>query len=192
MTAAFALQARLYAIAVENLLRSDDPSEVRAEPEEQGYVYTSTLWMIGRYLAWVELLRRDRYFLALGTTHRGRELLAAVAAVEFAFADTRLDPRLRLFRAHQSAIAELMIVERESRGEVRSDSLGYATFTSKLEDENDLVFRRWFATLMGGLQELASSPGTSRRATELQHALLDLVGFLDEAGAASSYPRAPK
>ena len=193
MTSAFALQARLYGIAVENLLgRSDDPSGVPAEPEEQGYVYTSTLWMIGRYLAWVELLRRDRYFLALGTTHRGRELLAAVAAVELAFADGRLDPHLRLYRAHQSAIAELMIVERESRGEVRSDSLGYATFTSKLEDENDLVFRRWFATLSRGLQELAPSPGTSQRVTELQHALLDLVGFLDEAGTASSYPRAPK
>ena len=190
MTSAFALQTRLYQIAVENLLRSDSSSEVRAQPEAQGYVYTSTLWMIGRYLAWVELLRRDRYFLALGTTHRGQDLLAAVAAVDRAFADTSLDAHLRLFRAHQSAIAELMIVERESRGEVRSDSLGYATFTTKLEDENDLVFRRWFATLSSGLQELAFSPGESQRVKELQHALLDLLGFLDEAGAAYRYPRA--
>jgi hypothetical protein len=144
--------------------------------------------MIGQYLAWVELLRRDRYFLALGTTSRGRELLAAVATVDQAFATYRWDRHFRLFRPQQSAIAELMIVERESRGEARSDCLGYATFTSKLEDQNDPVFRRWFETLGRDVQ--ASSLRENERIKEVQHALLDLVGFLDPGGMASGYPRA--
>jgi hypothetical protein len=73
-----------------------------------------------------------------------------------------------------------MIVERESRGEVRSDCLGYATFTSRLEDEDDPVFRRWFATLARDLKALATSRARSRRIIAVQHALVDLLQFLDE------------
>jgi hypothetical protein len=192
MASAFDLQNRLYDISDQGLLVFRDSLDSDAQAESQGYVYTSTLWMIGRYLAWVELLRRDRYFLALGTTSRGRELLAAVATVGLAFASDRWGPHFRLFRAQQSALAELMIVERESRGEVRSDPLGYATFTSKLEDKNDLVFRRWFATLSRDLESSPASLAESQRIKEVQHALLELVGFLDETGAASQYPRAEK
>lgn len=192
MSCAFDLQNRLYNISAEDLLgfhKKYLESGVMAkhvQAESRGYVYTSTLWMIGRYLAWVELLRRDRYFLALGTTSRGRKLLAAVARVGEAFASDHLDPRFRLFRPQQSAIAELMIVERESRGEARSDCLGYATFTSKLEDENDVVFRRWFEALSRDLEELTGSRGESQRIQEVQHALLDLVVFLDETGMVAS------
>jgi hypothetical protein len=81
-----------------------------------------------------------------------------------------------------------MIVERESRGEIRSDCLGYATFTSKLEGKDDLVFRRWFGTLSRDLEGLATSRAASRRIIEVQHALVDLLQFLDETGAAP--PRA--
>lgn len=83
-----------------------------------------------------------------------------------------------------------MIVERESHGEVRSDCLGYATFTSKLEDKDDLVFRRWFATLSRDLEELPTSPGMSKRIIAVQHALVDLLQFLDETGVAPPLPRA--
>jgi hypothetical protein len=190
MSCAWELQIRLYRISAESLLVFRDSLDSDAQAESQGYVYTSTLWMIGRYLAWVELLRRDRYFLALGTTSRGRELLAGVATVGAAFANDRLDRPFRLFRPQQSAIAELMIVERESRGEVRSDSLGYATFTSKLEHKSDLVFRRWFGPLGRDFEELTFLRGRSERIKEIQHALLDLVRFLDETGMASDYPRA--
>ena len=198
MSSAFDLQNRLYQIAAQDLL-SDEYMRGplgRDAAESQGYVYTSTLWMVGRYLAWVELLRRDRYFLALGTTSRGRELLAAVERVSWAFAalwappDRLFGRHFRLFRPQQSAIAELMIVERESRGEARSDCLGYATFTSKLEDKNDLVFRRWFETLGIDVRASPTELGESRRIKEIQHALLDLVGFLDPGGMASGYPRA--
>ena len=192
MSSAFDLQNRLYGIVAYDLLVRRDYEEGHAQAESQGYVYTSTLLMIGRYLAWVELLRRDRYFLALGTTSRGRELLATVATVGQAFASDGPDRHFRLFRPQQSAIAELMIVERESRGEARSDCLGYATFASKLEDENDLVFRRWFETLGSDVQASPTSLRESHRIKEIQNALLDLVGFLDPGGMASDYPRALK
>lgn len=183
MSSAYDLQSRLFFIARKGGLISDS-LEHDAQAESQGYVQTSTLWMIGRYLAWVELLRRDNYFLALGTTSRGRGMLQSIVGVTQAFSSDALDPYFRLFRPQQSAIAELMIVERESRGEIRSDCLGYATFTSKLEDKDDLVFRRWFGTLSRDLEALATSRAESRRIIEVQHALVDLLRFLDETGAA--------
>jgi hypothetical protein len=185
MSSAYVLQARLFNISNEGLLTISDAFEHDAQVESQGYVHTSTLWMIGRYLAWVELLRRDNYFLALGTTSRGRGMLQSIERVTDAFSWESIpsDPYFRLFRPQQSAIAELMIVERESRGEVRSDCLGYATFTSKLEDKDDPVFRRWFATLSRDLEALPTSQAKSRRIIAVQHALVDLLQFLDETGA---------
>jgi hypothetical protein len=186
------LQARLFDISTGGLLAHSDDFEHDAQAESQGYVHTSTLWMIGRYLAWVELLSRDRYFLALGTTSRGQGMLQSIEGVTAAFSwgSDPSDPYFRLFRAQQSAIAELMIVERESGGEVRSDCLGYATFTSKLEDKDDPVFRRWFATLNRDLEVLATSRARSSRIIAVQHALVDLLQFLDETGAAPPYGRA--
>jgi hypothetical protein len=191
MSSAYGLASRLFDIS-RGLLADTDALEHEAQAESQGYVHTNTLWMIGRYFAWVELLRRDRYFLALGTTSRGRGLLQSIEAVTNAFRleSERSDPYFRLFGAQQSAIAELMIVERESRGEVRSDCLGYATFTSKLEDKDDVVFRRWFATLSRDLEALPTSPGMSKRIIAVQHALVDLHQFLDETGSASRIRRA--
>lgn len=191
MSSAYGLAARLYDIS-RGLLADSDYLEHEAQAESQGYYHTSTLWMIGRYLAWVELLSRDRYFLALGTTSRGRGMLQSIEEVTKAFSleSDRSDRYFRLFRAQQSAIAELMIVERESGGEVRSDCLGYATFTSKLEDKDDLVFRRWFETLSRDLKALAISRAESRRIIEVQHALVDLLQFLDETGAAPLLLRA--
>ena len=190
MSSAYALASRLFDIS-RGLLADTDSLEHEAQAESRGYVHTNTLWMIGRYFAWVELLRRDRYFLALGTTRRGRGLLQSIEGVTDAFRleSDPSDPYFRLFGAQQSAIAELMIVERESRGEVRSDCLGYATFTSKLEDKDDLVFRRWFGTLSRDLEALPTSPG-SKRIIAVQHALVDLHQFLDETVPALGIPRA--
>jgi hypothetical protein len=99
MACAFALQARLYNISAEDLLAQQDYFESEVQAESQGYVYTSTLWMVGRYLAWVELLRRDNYFLALGTTSRGRGMLQSIAGVTNAFASDigSLIPQIAIF-----------------------------------------------------------------------------------------------
>jgi hypothetical protein len=93
MACAFALQARLYNISAEDLLAQQDYFESEVQAESQG------LWMVGRYLAWVELLRRDNYFLALGTTSRGRGMLQSIAGVTNAFASDigSLIPQIAIF-----------------------------------------------------------------------------------------------
>ena len=104
-SSAYGLAARLLDISNQGLLAHSDYVEHKAQAEAQGYVHTSTLWMIGRYLAWVELLRRDNYFLALGTTSRGRGMLQSIEGVTRAFSweSDSFDPHFRLFRPQQSA-----------------------------------------------------------------------------------------
>jgi hypothetical protein len=99
MSSAYGLQARLFDISHAELLAYSDDFEHDAQAEAQGYVRTSTLWMIGRYFAWVELLRRDNYFLALGTTSRGRGMLQSIAGVTNAFASDigSLIPQIAIF-----------------------------------------------------------------------------------------------
>lgn len=143
--------------------------------EERFHAITSTLWLVGQYLCWVELLRRDAYSLALGGVERGRSLLNLLERTEELFASNEFeDRRFRLWRAEQSALGELMIVERALDHARHFDCLGYATFVDKLQKEQ---FKRWFVPLEDALMvEVDTPPG---RLAHLQNALVDLVEFLD-------------
>ena len=57
--------------------------------------------------------------------------------------------------------------------------IGYAAFVAKLEQ--DPGFARWFAKLDDDVQRLAADQSPSYdRLIALQHALMDLIDFLDD------------
>jgi hypothetical protein len=173
-TAANDLQSRLYNIAEQDFLVYWH--------QDRFYAETSTLWLIGQYLGWVEIFRREAA-LVLSGVRRGNELLGRIDDISGIFAtDRREYGALRVFRARQSAIAEVMISE-EGRGTQRVKCLGYATFVKGLKDKD---FERWFSHLRDGLETMAeagiSTPNGmagNKRVVMLQHALMDLMAFLD-------------
>ncbi|MFB7247270.1 hypothetical protein CW362_32185 [Streptomyces populi] len=83
---------------------------------------------------------------------------------------------LRLWRAEQRAIGELMVHPEGAPG--RRRCLGYAEFCEKLD--RDEVFQRWFAPLLADIDRLAedTAPAASRLA-ELQQILITLIDVLD-------------
>jgi hypothetical protein len=165
-----ALQSRFWNVA---MLRFSQAYVQRGTDEERFHAITSTLWLVGQYFCWVELLRRDAYSLALGGVERGRRLLALLERIEELFAsDAFKDQRFRLWRAEQSALGELMIVERAADHARHFDCLGYATFVDKLQKEQ---FKRWFVPLEDTLTGVETPP---ERLAHLQNALVDLVEFL--------------
>ena len=86
---------------------------------------------------------------------------------------------------HQRAIGEVMLEATPDAGAEGSrwQCLGYASFCSRLDQDES--FRAWFERLDHALRELASGPGEARvRLAALQHALIELVDFLDAAGRA--------
>lgn len=143
--------------------------------KDQFHAEVSTIWLVGQYFGWVHLLRRDAHSLALGGVTRGRQLLHLLDRIDALFASDRFGLPFRLWRAQQSALGELMIVERKTDDVSRFDCLGYASFVDNLDDDR---FRRWFEPLRMDLAELQSGGSTFERLAHLQNALLDLTEFL--------------
>jgi hypothetical protein len=177
LNAAFDLQSRVF-----NLIARDYWKKIRGgDDEERSYAVKSSLFVIAQYLAWAEALRRGVQFLDLGELKRNQDLVARLEAIRRALATNRFGPGFRIFRAHQRAIGEVMLEATPDAGAEGSrwQCLGYASFCSRLDQDES--FRAWFEGLDRALRELASGPGEARgRLVTLQHALIELVDFLDE------------
>lgn len=170
---AFDLQSRLYNIAQMGFLETYYRDET---PETKAYAAENTLYVVGEYLAWVEIVRREVRFLDLGDEPENREWNERLDAVRHAFLTSGIpDPVLRLFNGQQRAIGELMI-ERAGDDERRPASIGYAKFVERLGDPD---FGRWFSQLREDVGTLAAGSHRPARLIALQHALVDLVALLD-------------
>jgi len=176
--AAFDLQSRLY-----NILRMDF---LQAFYTRKSYAETSTLWLIGQYLAWVEILRREVQVLDVGDSRQTADLQRRLFAVTDAFASDAGDQRFMIFRQDQRAIGEIMVVGREVGEVKRSDCMGYAQFTETLAKNEE--FSRWFEHLRRDLDSLATEAKRigsqqfiqSPRLILLQRTLIDLIDLLDK------------
>lgn len=171
--AAFDLQSRLYNIVRRDFLEDYLGSE---DPAARAYARDSTLWLVGQYLGWTEILRHEVQFLDLGEASANRRLQARLQRVMQAFAtdDEELGSVFRLFRAEQRAIGELMVCPADKSGRVTC--LGYADFTVRCRTEPLLP---WFARLDADLTRIAEMPYDCPRLVRLQRALVDLVDLLD-------------
>jgi len=179
LLAAFDLQTR-----IGNIVQNDFAARHMgsADPEEHHYARTSTLYRIGEYFGWIEILRRGLQFLNLGKDRRTHELVERLDQVSRTFADTQRYPAsaFRLFRDEQRALGEVMLepIDGELR---RYQCIGYATFAARLE--TGAAFARWFQRLGTESGMLADPvPGQLDRLIEVQHALIDVIDFLDPEG----------
>jgi hypothetical protein len=175
--AAFDLQSRMY-----NILRL---RFLQIYYHQDTYAELSSLWLFGQYFAWVEVLRREVQVLDIGDARSTATLQLRLFAVSDAFASEDVqDNCFAVFRQHQRAIGEIMMVERSVGGLSRSDCMGYAEFQTRLTVP---TFLAWFEPLRKGLRELAATEPqpdlpAERRAVRpivIQRSLIDLVDFLD-------------
>ena len=182
--AAFNLQTRLYNIV--------SPSHVflgrfltNGTPAEAEYARLNTVYLVGQYLCWSEILRREGQFIDPVDLRRDREVMDCMERVRDVLSDslTFTDPVLRLFRGEQRAIGEVLLTRTDNPSDrvgPRWDCLGYAAFV-KAQDDKDTA--RWFTTLLADVDRLAEGLDEHRdRLVALQHALLDLISLLDPDG----------
>jgi hypothetical protein len=179
LLAAFDLQARLCNIVEDGFAARHLSSP---DPDEQHYAQASTLYRIGDYLGWAEILHRDLQFLDLGEDSRTHALVERLDSVSRTFANTDWYPRsaFRLFRDEQRAVGEIML--EPVGGDVRQcQCIGYATFVTRLD--TDEAFSRWFRRLGTEISELAKpKAGYLDRPVALQRALIDVIDTLDPGG----------
>lgn len=171
LDAAFQLQSRLWNICARGFL---DVYLLRGDEDERRYAEQSTQWMLGQFLGWMEIVRREAQHLDLAETPQSHVLSPALEKVRGVLQDDGLKDRgFRVFSADQRAIGELMTADRANGG--RPGCIGYAEFTNRLSSPD---FDRWFGPVGEGLAGYAN-PADHLRLVHLQHSLIDLIDQLD-------------
>ncbi|WP_329456233.1 hypothetical protein [Streptomyces sp. NBC_01497] len=149
----------------------------RGTEQEAEYARRSTVFVLAEYLGWVEILRRDVQFLDLGNSATNRSVMAQISKVGHSLSAIAPDSNeLRLFRAEQRAVGELMV--HPDGDPKRRRCLGFAEFCARLD--HDEAFRGWFQRLLDDVDELAVDTGPAvPRLEDIQRQLVMLLDLLD-------------
>lgn len=178
LQAAHNLHTRLFSIAKRDIVRR---YMLREQPWDHEYIITSTLYVVGQYLCWVEIIRREAQFMDPGNLAREGQAITLMERVREAFSSEEAteDSVFKVYRVEQRALGEIMLVPANSiyQGTPRWDCIGFAEFTRRREDSE---FGRWFARLQEDLQLIAREPNCHYdRIINIGNAVLDLVNFLN-------------
>ena len=167
--AAYDLQSRIY-----NIIRSDFLNAYLKNGDERTRTYAikNTLFVIAQYFAWTELVRREIQFIDLGTDEKTRQLSALQDSIYSIWQTSNYHPLFRVFAGEQRAIGE-RILQKETTG---TECLGYAGFLDFFDRSQDPLLHAVEADVgaLGANLSLALP-----RLVALQHALVDLLDFLD-------------
>ena len=166
---AYELQCRLYNILNNNFLTY---AMTKDNDQLKQYALTSTTYLIGQYFAWREVIRREVQFLDSGSAADTRHMSELDEQISTCFAKFSYGPTCRIFRGFQRAMGEKLITTVNGN----CMPICYAQFV----EQNDPIFRQWFDPIIEGL----AAAGHDRKLIEqrflsLQHALNDLLDFLD-------------
>lgn len=180
--AAFNLETRLYNILEQDFLQRFLLADVA--DQDRDYAVDNTLYVLGQYFCWVEIIRRESQYLDPRDRARDRVVSQHLEGIRDVFASSERfsDPVFRLFRGEQRAVAEVMLapVLQTQQGLPRWECIGYAAFVAALKNDD---FNRWFIRLREDITALAKEPDLHRdRLISAQHALLGLIEVLDPDG----------
>jgi len=177
INAAYELQSRIFNILHLNFFNK---FYVHGNAREKQYAVENTIYVIAQYLGWSEIIRQEIQFLDLGELETTKKLSTSQDHICNLFLDSRLGKEFRIFRGEQRAIGDNMI----SKNNSSTSCLGYAQFVQT----QDAAFQYWFEPLRDDLDLLAKNTKKQNdRLIKLQHALVDLIDFLDP-----DYIRYPK
>ena len=170
--AAYDLQSRIYNILQRNFLQI---YLTKGNDRERGYAINNTVFVLAQYFAWTEIVRSDIQFIDLGEDEPTRKLRSLQDTIYAVLQNDRLDRSLRVFAGEQRAIGERLI----TRNHERVDSMGYGAFLDQLPSGKDTLLD----ALRDDVVRLAENVEVARpRLAALQHALIDLLDFLDPKG----------
>jgi hypothetical protein len=166
---AYDLQSRFYNILRQNLV---GVYLVNGNDREKSYVVNSTVFLVGEYLCWTELVRREIQFIDLGESNKTRELLRLQDTIYSLWGTDKQPPLFRIFAGEQRAIGEALI-QTGARG---PESMGYGAFLKTFTTGANPLIDALRADVMSLQNHLSQA---TERLTNLQRALIDLLGMLD-------------
>lgn len=176
---AYDFQSRLYNIVNHNFLQV----YYHQSSYYKDYAIHSTLYVIAEYLGWIEILRREIQFLDLGDIEMNRRVENLIYKISQALFSDATKMTFCLFRGEQRAIGEIMLSSITLSQTQNYECIGFATFVQRLKEPE---FSQWFVQLQQDIEKIANSENRidtelyEQRLIKLQHALIDLIDFLDE------------
>jgi hypothetical protein len=167
--AAFDLQSRIYNIMRQELV---GVYLVKGDEREKHYVINSTAFLIGQYLCWTEMVRREIQYIDLGGNDKTRQLQMLQDELQGIWTRDDLPKPLRIFSGEQRELGEALI-ENSVRG---PECLGYGAFLTK--------YAKGVNPVIDDLKDDVASLGNTLdsakpRLEKVQHALVDLLALLD-------------
>ncbi len=175
--AAYDLQSRIFNITKSSFLNAYLEN---GEERTHSYAIKNTLFLIAQYFAWTELVRREIQFIDLGVDDKTRQLSALQDSIYSIWQTDKHGPLLRIFAGEQRAIGERIIRE----GPRGPECMGYASFLDFFDSCKDPLLHAVETDVAALGANLAQA---LPRIVALQHALIDLLDFLDP-----SFVRFPK
>ncbi|HEY7348701.1 MAG TPA: hypothetical protein VH599_10335 [Ktedonobacterales bacterium] len=148
LQAAYELEGRLEAILDEKRNGrlwlwpnwQPDPTNAELPPLTFDYYLKSSLYLIGQFFAWIDIMKKEEIFLPLSDKAINQEFQTLLDNCIKAFSDSRVASGVAIFRQQQRAIGEQM--SEESAKDRTLHCASYSTFVDKYEQ--DERFRRWF------------------------------------------------
>jgi hypothetical protein len=128
--------------------------------------------LVGQYLCWTELVRREIQLIDLGESSKTRELLRLQDTNYSLWGTDQQPPSFRIFAGEQRAIGEALI-QVSVRG---PECMGYGAFLTTFEKGGNPLIDSVRADVMSLDKGLSQA---TERLKNLQHALIDLLKMLD-------------
>jgi hypothetical protein len=149
--------------------------------EDREYAVLNTLYVVGQFFGWWEILHRDSQFVDPRNDERNCEVMRTLEAVRDTFTDsiTVNEQCFRLFRGEQRALGEVMLAPAvdPQPGAPRWECMGYAAFLRALDDPQT---GRWFRRLRADIEVLSQDVrGHDARLRLIQNRLIDILDIVD-------------
>jgi len=139
------LQSRLYNITDQGI-----SNFFRKGGEQKKNLLLYTAFLVGQYLSWTHILRRQAQFLRFSTDTQNKELTKVLSGISYEFSTDKYNRDglvpLMLWRGQQMAIGELMTVK-EDGGELFC--MGYAAFHQKWKEDGGFDIRDGMGKVTG-------------------------------------------
>jgi phosphoglycerate-specific signal transduction histidine kinase len=180
--AAYDLQSRIYNIVQRNFLQR---YLTNGTDRERGYAINNTVFVLAQYFAWTEIVRSDIQFIDLGEDAQTRELRRLQDNIYAILQNDAGHPLLRVFAGEQRAVGERLV----TRTRDRADCMGYGAFLDQLPAGKDPLLD----ALRDDVVQTSRNVGVATpRLVALQHALIDLLAYLDPDNVRFSEDRRSK
>ncbi len=152
-----------------------------------GYYYVSTLYVVGQFFGWLQILRRTVAYLDFTSTRETQQFEQFLNAIEKSFSDPGLfngaTPKFPkpskdrwVFSFRLQAVGDVMITSKEKN----VHTINYATFHERITaQENNNSFNQWFSFVGRLFEDLKENDLRFRRIIAIYLTLSEFIKHID-------------